>query len=234
MRCTSSLFIHLLYIRPAEHHKYLNVKKSVSAVIGPLQYQLLRPLTGLLSEALRSENIIMESFWLWKARKWSRFWWKMDDIKNSNSRLRIKWRDYWTEYDRIQERYKKWYWEECARLSGIWREEFKVNLKAKIPIFPPPFANAPPFPDELIGLTWGAKTRAGTPCKLTSLYQSGRCKFHGFKLKNKRTPWRPNKRWHSKNESRCLIWGHRGRVHSLEASIRDRCCRYAQIFSKWR
>jgi hypothetical protein len=57
-------------------------------------------------------------------------------------------------------------------------------------------------------LTWGAKTRAGTPCKLTSLYESGRCKFHGglstgpttakgkkrsamngFKRKSKRTPW---------------------------------------------
>jgi len=29
------------------------------------------------------------------------------------------------------------------------------------------------------GLTCGAKTRAGTPCKRTDLYRSGRCKFHG-------------------------------------------------------
>ncbi|MFE0409231.1 HGGxSTG domain-containing protein [Citrobacter freundii] len=28
-------------------------------------------------------------------------------------------------------------------------------------------------------MTCGAKTRKGTPCKLTSLYGSGRCKLHG-------------------------------------------------------
>jgi len=27
--------------------------------------------------------------------------------------------------------------------------------------------------------TCGAKTGAGTPCKLTSIYKNGRCKFHG-------------------------------------------------------
>ena len=37
----------------------------------------------------------------------------------------------------------------------------------------------PPFPDELRGLTCGARTRAGTPCRQTDLGRSGRCKFHG-------------------------------------------------------
>ena len=37
----------------------------------------------------------------------------------------------------------------------------------------------PPFPEECFGLRCGAKTRAGTPCKLTSIYDNGRCKFHG-------------------------------------------------------
>jgi hypothetical protein len=36
-----------------------------------------------------------------------------------------------------------------------------------------------PFPDHLRELQCGAKTRNGTPCKLRSLYTSGRCKFHG-------------------------------------------------------
>lgn len=36
-----------------------------------------------------------------------------------------------------------------------------------------------PFPEELRGLTCGAKTRKGTPCKRTDIYRSGRCKFHG-------------------------------------------------------
>lgn len=35
------------------------------------------------------------------------------------------------------------------------------------------------MPEELRGLTCGAKTRTGTPCKLTSIYSNGRCKFHG-------------------------------------------------------
>jgi len=25
----------------------------------------------------------------------------------------------------------------------------------------------------------GAKTRAGTPCKMTAIYENGRCKLHG-------------------------------------------------------
>ena len=37
----------------------------------------------------------------------------------------------------------------------------------------------PPVPEALTGLTCGAKTRAGTPCKRIDLYWSGRCKFHG-------------------------------------------------------
>ncbi|PHR11565.1 MAG: hypothetical protein COA41_20095 [Sphingopyxis sp.] len=43
--------------------------------------------------------------------------------------------------------------------------------------YPPP--NRPPFPEELRGLTCGAKTRAGTPCKRRDLYLSGRCRLHG-------------------------------------------------------
>jgi len=43
--------------------------------------------------------------------------------------------------------------------------------------YPPP--NYPPYPDELRSIACGARTRAGTPCKLTSIYINGRCKFHG-------------------------------------------------------
>lgn len=35
------------------------------------------------------------------------------------------------------------------------------------------------FPEECRDMTCGAKTRRGTPCKMTSLYGSGRCKLHG-------------------------------------------------------
>lgn len=36
-----------------------------------------------------------------------------------------------------------------------------------------------PLPQELYDVTCGAKTRKGTPCKLRSIYRSGRCKYHG-------------------------------------------------------
>lgn len=39
--------------------------------------------------------------------------------------------------------------------------------------------NTPPFPEELRGMTCGAKTRAGTPCKQKGIYRNGRCKLHG-------------------------------------------------------
>lgn len=37
----------------------------------------------------------------------------------------------------------------------------------------------PPFPDELHDMRCGAKTRAGTPCRMKALYGNGRCKLHG-------------------------------------------------------
>jgi hypothetical protein len=35
------------------------------------------------------------------------------------------------------------------------------------------------LPEQLRGFTCGAKTRGGRPCRLKSLYDNGRCKFHG-------------------------------------------------------
>ncbi|MEI6270449.1 MAG: HGGxSTG domain-containing protein [Methylococcaceae bacterium] len=43
--------------------------------------------------------------------------------------------------------------------------------------YPPP--KTEPYPDDLLGLPCGAKTRAGTPCKQTATYDNGRCKWHG-------------------------------------------------------
>ena len=36
-----------------------------------------------------------------------------------------------------------------------------------------------PPPRTLPGQTWGARTRAGTPCKRKDLYGNGRCRLHG-------------------------------------------------------
>jgi hypothetical protein len=43
--------------------------------------------------------------------------------------------------------------------------------------YPPPVF--PPFPEECRGLACDAKTRKGTPCKRTDLYENGRCPLHG-------------------------------------------------------
>ncbi|MCF7970828.1 MAG: hypothetical protein K9L22_06650 [Methylococcaceae bacterium] len=43
--------------------------------------------------------------------------------------------------------------------------------------YPPPVY--PAMPEDLRDLRCGAKTRAGTPCMLNSLYGNGRCKYHG-------------------------------------------------------
>ncbi|MEN2426302.1 HGGxSTG domain-containing protein [Chromobacterium vaccinii] len=53
---------------------------------------------------------------------------------------------------------------------------FEAHLRFLPPATLPPF---PQYPEECQGLTCGARTRAGTPCKLTSIYGNGRCKLHG-------------------------------------------------------
>lgn len=42
-----------------------------------------------------------------------------------------------------------------------------------------PAPTYPELPDDLVGMTCGAVTRAGTPCKQKVIYWNGRCKFHG-------------------------------------------------------
>ncbi|EPH0595625.1 HGGxSTG domain-containing protein [Klebsiella pneumoniae] len=37
-------------------------------------------------------------------------------------------------------------------------------------------------------MTCGATTRKGTPCKMTALYASGRCKLHGGMSTGAKTP----------------------------------------------
>ena len=66
-----------------------------------------------------------------------------------------------------------------ARWRGYHRacNEIRAAWAARGYQYPPPtFAT---FPDDLRGLTCGAKTLAGTPCKQTGIYENGRCKFHG-------------------------------------------------------
>ncbi|WP_083918238.1 HGGxSTG domain-containing protein [Methylosarcina fibrata] len=52
--------------------------------------------------------------------------------------------------------------------------------------YPPP--KSEPLPPDLVGLQCGAKTRAGTPCKLKAIYANGRCKWHGGESTGPKTP----------------------------------------------
>ena len=66
---------------------------------------------------------------------------------------------------------------EYERIHNEWRNKPWSYPLRPAPINPP--ANYPPFPEECRCMICGAKTRGGTPCKLTSIYKNGRCKFHG-------------------------------------------------------
>lgn len=61
------------------------------------------------------------------------------------------------------------YHEDSAARFAAWAERDYQH---------PPPARVP-YPEGLQGLTCGAKTRAGTPCKRRDLYLSGRCRLHG-------------------------------------------------------
>ncbi|HMU65546.1 MAG TPA: HGGxSTG domain-containing protein [Cellvibrionaceae bacterium] len=64
---------------------------------------------------------------------------------------------------------------ECTARFNLWLNSDRSERPPRDT--PPPIM--PPYPQEIIGMACGARTRKGTPCKRTDLYLSGRCKFHG-------------------------------------------------------
>lgn len=82
-----------------------------------------------------------------------------------------------TEGDRLRKLWRA-YLAECERISSEWAARgYRYPAPAR-----------PAFPEELRGLACGAKTRAGTPCKLTGIYGNGRCKLHGGLSTGPKTP----------------------------------------------
>ncbi|WP_404818089.1 HGGxSTG domain-containing protein [Quatrionicoccus australiensis] len=61
------------------------------------------------------------------------------------------------------------HYRQCDAIAEDWRHRGFS--------YPPP--RFPRLAVDLAGLTCGAKTRAGTPCKQTALGVGGRCKWHG-------------------------------------------------------
>lgn len=80
------------------------------------------------------------------------------------------------EHDRLR---KLWcrYWAYCDRLEAEYRQAHGMVDEEQYPYVHG--VSRPPFPEVLRGLTCGAKTRGGWPCKQRVLYANGRCKFHG-------------------------------------------------------
>jgi len=93
----------------------------------------------------------------------------------SSPTLRKLWRKLHDEYDtrwlEYEERLEQHHEYVISRvIKGDYRAASLPNPE------PPEYI---PLPKVLHNLTCGAKTRAGTSCKRTDLYRSGRCKFHG-------------------------------------------------------
>ena len=115
----------------------------------------------------------------------------------SSDHLRIRWREYCHRIDRYH------------RACEAWQNlPYAIQQQTHNPQWPDGG-----FPEELRSLTCGTNTRAGTPCKLTSIYENGRCKIHGglstgptsaagkrkaalngFRPKKKRTPMKVYKK----------------------------------------
>jgi hypothetical protein len=100
----------------------------------------------------------------------------------STPELRKIFKDYCKAFDRAVEEHEK----ECERIRNEWLNQPFSYPPQPTPNYPQ--TDYPPFPKECIGMTCGAKTRAGTPCKLTSIYENGRCKFHGGLSTGPKTP----------------------------------------------
>jgi hypothetical protein len=95
----------------------------------------------------------------------------------SDADKRKRYKAYNAEYDRVTAEREAIEIEHHRQLDGFAIVQ-SIFRNGCIPL-PPRLPPHPPFPDDLLGMTCAAKTRAGTPCKLTSIYGNGRCKLHG-------------------------------------------------------
>lgn len=72
--------------------------------------------------------------------------------------------------DREKRKLHRQHYEEFSRLHAQYEAEGTDYRQREYP----------PYPDEIRGLTCGAKSkRTGNPCKQLALFFNGRCKFHG-------------------------------------------------------
>jgi len=65
-----------------------------------------------------------------------------------------------------------------ARLKTYYAR-LRKNYRCTAAGWQQPHSEIDPFPEDLRDLMCGAKTRKGTPCKITTLHSGMRCRFHG-------------------------------------------------------
>ena len=100
----------------------------------------------------------------------------------------------------------KQHFKECDLVFEEWKKRDYMGA-----------TNMPPFPEELRGITCGAKTRAGTPCKQKDIYNNGRCKFHGGLSTGPRT--KRGKRRASLNWKKRKIFIGRNEPHGMMRNV---------------
>ncbi len=79
----------------------------------------------------------------------------------------------WLRNQKAAEQYRQ-QCETAGRESLLTR----ILTSKRVGVIIPPEPEYEPYPD-ISGLTYGARTLAGTPCKLSTLFPNGRCKFNG-------------------------------------------------------
>jgi hypothetical protein len=89
-------------------------------------------------------------------------------LKISEDEKRRKHRSYCSDFEKINEKRKDLLEKWCQNKKVDWGDKIMHSLPAY-----------PAYPEECLGLTCGAKTRKGTPCKRKDLYACGRCRLHG-------------------------------------------------------
>ena len=77
------------------------------------------------------------------------------DLLNQDE-LRIRYKNYYKQWGQLKQ-----------KLIDSGLDEYET------------YAHMPAYPREFHELRCGAKTRAGTPCKMNCIYSNGRCKLHG-------------------------------------------------------
>jgi len=93
-----------------------------------------------------------------------------DIVTKANSMRTVRLRQGLLNQNEVRVRYKSYY-QQWQRLKKKLMDNGMYEYET--------YAHMPIYPREFHELRCGAKTRAGTPCKMKSIYANSRCKLHG-------------------------------------------------------